>query len=182
MFDIRETVRSWLPRKKTVLGPEDIEAILPHRGSKLLMDEVTVSSEVLCGKLLIRDEHCIGHEVADGKPLFRGVDIPEMAAQLAGFVWGYQHPDYRDMMGMLNGIDRVKVRKPVFVGETLIIEIDPKKVRQRILGGPEKETLRIILIAKDVSARVRKERKASIGSLKIVILSPQSFLKSQASS
>ncbi len=182
MPSIGKTIRSWFPKKEIFIGSEDIEKILPHRGSKLLLDRVVISPKVFRGELRVRDEHCIGHEVAPGTPLFRGVDISEMAAQLAGFVWGYQHHDYREMMGMLNGIDKVKVRKPVFVGETLIIEIDPSRLRQRILGGPEKETLRIILIARDISVRVKKEKKGSIGSLKIVILSPQSFLNSQASS
>ncbi len=173
--EVRRKIRDWFPKREITVNREEIKEILPHRGNKFLLDRAVISPKVFRGELLIRDELCVGHEIASGRPVFRGVDIPEMAAQLVGFVWGHQHPSYRDMIGMLNGIDRVKIRKPIFPGDILVVEIDPAKVRQKIFGGPETETMRVVLIAREISARVKKEKKASVGSLKIVIISPESF-------
>lgn len=171
-------VRDWFPKKKTELSKKEIEKILPHRGDKLLLDRVVISPKILQGELQVREELCLGHAVAGGELLFRGVDVAEMAAQLAGFVWGHQHEDYRGMIGLLKGVDGLKIRKPVFVGSMLVVEIDLRKIRQRIFGGPEVSTMRVVLQVKDILARVEKEQKARIGSLGIVMISLSSFLKS----
>ncbi len=169
---IRRTIKDLLSEKKVTVNKDGIMRILPHRGTVLLLDEVVISREAIRGQLLIRDEFCIGHAVFDGSLVFRGVDIPEMAAQLLGVSWAHQHPEFQNRIGFLREIGGAKFHKPIIPGELLIVEIDPAKIRQKVLGGPELEKMLITVTARDISARVKKERKATIASVKLAIIPP----------
>ena len=170
---IRRTIRVLLPKKKVTIGKNEIMTILPHRGTMLLLDEAVISREVIRGQLLIGDEFCIGHAVFDGRLVFRGVDVPEMAAQLLGVSWAHQHPEFQNRIGFLGEIKGAKFHEPIIPGELLIVEMDPAKIRQKVLGGPELEKMLITVAARDILVRVKKERKATIASVKLAIIPHQ---------
>ena len=69
-----------------VLERDEIEAILFHRGRMLLLDRVILGNDTVQGQLTITPELCEGHEPTPGNPVFRGVDIVEMAFQLLGIL------------------------------------------------------------------------------------------------
>jgi len=170
---IRKTIKVLLPEKKVTIGRDEIMTILPHRGTMLLLDEAVISREVIRGQLLIGDEFCIGHAVFDGRLVFRGVDVPEMAAQLLGVSWAHQHPEFQNRIGFLREVKGAKFHGPITPGELLIIEMDPAKIRQKVLGGPEPDKMLITVAARDISAKVKKEKKATIASVKLAIIPPQ---------
>lgn len=156
--------------KKVTLRKEEIMSILPHRGRMLLLDEVEVTSQKATGTLLVTEDFCKGHAVTGERLVFRGVDMEEMAAQLLGVVWGVQHPKFTKRAGLLRGIGRSKFfGGPVFVGDTLIVEIERRNIRDRVVGGPEPERMSVTVVAKDFLVRVKKENKATIEHIKLVI-------------
>lgn len=157
--------------KKVAVSREDIMLILPHRGRMLLLDRVIIAPQVATGEFLVTEEVCKGHAVAGERLIFRGVDIVEMAAQLLGVTWGIQHPDFINRAGILRETGKAKFFGGlVFVGDLLIIEIKRRNIRERILGGPELESMSVVLVAKDFSARVKKEKKAVIETIKLAVV------------
>jgi 3-hydroxymyristoyl/3-hydroxydecanoyl-(acyl carrier protein) dehydratase len=76
---------NFLIKDKIVLGKEEIELILPHRGRMLLLDKVEITKKEIIGEFLITNEVCEGHAI-NNKEIFRGVDYLEMTAQLLG-IW-----------------------------------------------------------------------------------------------
>ncbi len=160
--------------RKVTIEKEGIMTILPHRDRMLLLDRVIITSKTATGEFLVTEDGCEGHAIAGGKLIFRGVDIEEMSAQLLGVTWGVQHPDFTDKVGLLREIGRSKFfGGPVFVGDLLTVEIERKNIKERILGGPEKESISIALVAKEFSARVKKDRKAVVEFIKLIIVSPE---------
>ncbi len=160
--------------KKVTIGKEGIMSILPHRDRMLLLDQVTITSQTATGEFLVTEDVCKGHAVAGGELIFRGVDIAEMSAQLLGVTWGVQHPDFTSKVGLLREIGRLKFfGGPVFVGDLLIVKIERKNIRERILGGPEPDSISIALVAKEFSVRVKKDRRAVIELIKLIIVSPK---------
>jgi len=69
--------------EKIIIGKKDILSILPHRDRMLLLDEVTITDERVIGRFEVTEDVCQGHEF-DGRLIFRGVDIVEMAALTFG--------------------------------------------------------------------------------------------------
>jgi len=160
--------------KKVSVGKEEIMSILPHRGRMLLLDRVVITSQTAIGEFLVTEEVCKGHAVTGGELIFRGVDIEEMSAQLLGVLWGVQHPDFTNKTGLLREIGRSKFfGGPVFVGDLLIVEIGRGNIKERILGGPEPDRISIALVAKEFSARVRKDKRATVEFIKLIIGSPK---------
>ena len=169
-FDIE--IPEWIRRgKKVTVEKEDIMEILPHRDRMLLLDRVIITPQTIAGEFLVTEDVCRGHAVVGDKLLFRGVDIEEMSAQLLGASWGIQHPDFTNMVGLLREIGRSKFYGPIFVDDLLIVEIKRGNIKERILGGPEPDFMSIALTAKEFLARVKKEKKAVIESVKLVISS-----------
>jgi|GEM_PF-3230418 len=75
-----------------VIIKDEIEFILPHRDTMLLLDRVTIDKETVAGEFEVTDAVCKGHAVAaGGKIVMRGSDLFDMAAQLLG-VWASQNP------------------------------------------------------------------------------------------
>lgn len=170
---VKSVVDFFRGRRETI-GKAQILSILPHRGDKLFLDSVEiVGDKRITGQVSVRRGHCIGHEILKDRLLFKGVDFTEMAAQILGVVWGIKHPDFLDMVGLLKDSGGFKISRPVFVGDYLEIDIDPKDIIERIRKGPEREKMFILLTLKRAVARVGKEERAEINSIRIVIVDPK---------
>lgn len=157
-------------KEVAIVGKEQIEGMLPHRGKMLLLSEVAITSEEVKGKFAVTQEVCEGHAVLGDRLVFRGVDVIEMAAQTVGVSWGIQHPDFLGKSGMLRRVDGVKFSKPIFVGDSVEVAISAQKIRDRVLGGPEAEKIMIKVIARDIEVFVGKERKATVGEIELAFI------------
>ncbi len=160
-------------QKTLIVSGDDIAVILPHRGRMLLLDQVTITkgkNPKVLGKLLVTEEICEGHAVLGGHLVFRGVDIAEMAAQTLGVYWGINHPEFVERKCMLRSFGNAKFSKPVFVGDSLVIEVSTNNISSRSLGGPEIKKTIIRIKGRMFIARVDRERKAQINNIELALL------------
>jgi 3-hydroxymyristoyl/3-hydroxydecanoyl-(acyl carrier protein) dehydratase len=157
-------------RKALVVRKEEIAKILPHRGRMLLLDKLTIAGGRVTGEFTVTEDVCEGHAVLGNSMVFRGVDILEMTAQILGVYWGIQHPEFVDKKGMLRGFGGSKFHKPVFIGDQLRVEVLSSKIIDRILGGPEKEKMIIRVTGQDFTARVGRERRATIKAVELALI------------
>jgi len=174
MADIRKRlgrliqgVADFLKAEKTIIiDKEKIQLILPHRGSKLLLDKVTITTEKISGEFLVTEVVCEGHAVWEGKLVLPGAYLFEMAAQLLG-VWAAQHSDFKfeGSKTVVREYGGAKFKKPVFPGELLVLEINSNDVSAEIL----REGKMIIVSGNNFSARVGEEKKADVYSAELMI-------------
>jgi 3-hydroxyacyl-[acyl-carrier-protein] dehydratase len=126
----------------TVLGREEIEAILPHRPPFLLIDEVVElepGERVVARKTVQPDEwYLAGH--FPGRPVMPGVLIVEAMAQ-AGAVAVLSHEENRGRMVLFAGIDDVRFKRIVEPGDELELECRIDRARESI--GRGKATARV---------------------------------------
>ena len=126
----------------TVLGREEIEAILPHRPPFLLIDEVVElepGERVVARKTVQPDEwYLAGH--FPGRPVMPGVLIVEAMAQ-AGAVAVLSQEENRGRMALFAGIDGVRFKRIVEPGDELELECTLQAVRGPI--GKGKATARV---------------------------------------
>jgi 3-hydroxyacyl-[acyl-carrier-protein] dehydratase len=126
----------------TVLGREEIEAILPHRPPFLLIDEVVElepGERVVARKTVQPDEwYLAGH--FPGRPVMPGVLIVEAMAQ-AGAVAVLSQEENRGRMALFAGIDGVRFKRIVEPGDELELECTLEAVRGPI--GKGKATARV---------------------------------------
>ncbi len=112
------------------LNIEDIRALLPHRYPMLLVDrilELTPGLRVVGLKnVTINEPFFDGHFPTQA--IMPGVLIVEMMAQVAGLMV-LTLTEHQGKIPMLAGLDKVKFRKPVVPGDTLITEANVIKVR-----------------------------------------------------
>jgi|GEM_PF-5873397 len=132
-------------QKEIVLGRSEIEATLPHRGDKLLLNRAVISEQKIVGQFLVTEEVCAGHVIA-GVALMRGSDFCDMAAQLIGILVS-QHPEingpFKDGTKTLAALryDGVSFRAAVHPGEMVYIEtninleVDERHGFVEITGG-----------------------------------------------
>jgi 3-hydroxyacyl-[acyl-carrier-protein] dehydratase len=126
----------------TVLGREEIEAILPHRPPFLLIDEVVElepGERVVARKTVQPDEwYLAGH--FPGRPVMPGVLIVEAMAQ-AGAVAVLSQEENRGRMALFAGIDDVRFKRIVEPGDELELECRIDRARESI--GRGKATARV---------------------------------------
>lgn len=110
-----------------------ISKILPHRYPFLLVDKVI---EFEAGKKIVGVKNVTANEPQftghfPDRPIMPGVLMVEAMAQLGGLVC-LQQP-ISDGKGdfFFAGIDGVKFRKPVVPGDTLVMEMELKKFREK---------------------------------------------------
>ena len=108
---------------KLPLELEDIKAILPHRHPFLLLDRVLELEEdrrVLGVKNVSADER---YFIAGpgGRPVLPASILTEAMAQ-AGAVLILTKPENRARLIYFMGIDRVRYRRPVVAGDTVLLE------------------------------------------------------------
>jgi 3-hydroxyacyl-[acyl-carrier-protein] dehydratase len=113
-----------LETHKTLIEAKEILQILPHRYPFLLVDRV---EEIVPGERIvaiknvtINEPFFVGHFPAH--PIMPGVLIIEMMAQTGGILLLRQEEN-QGKLAYLAGIDKVRFRKPVLPGDTLIAEV-----------------------------------------------------------
>lgn len=122
--EMSETATKW----PEVLSVEQVMKILPHRYPFLLIDRVIAyepgKRAVAIKNVSINEPHFNGH--FPDRPIMPGVLQVEALAQTGGIVM-LQHEEnpIKDGKGdfFFGGVDKVKWRKPVVPGDTLVMEM-----------------------------------------------------------
>ncbi|MCD8356370.1 MAG: 3-hydroxyacyl-ACP dehydratase FabZ [Clostridia bacterium] len=114
-----------------LLNTEQIQAIIPHRDPMLMVDsieEMDIEAGTVTGiKHLTGDEMFFpGH--FPGNPVMPGVFIIEALAQ-TGAVAILSREEYKGKTGYFASWDKIKFRRKVLPGDTLILKV--KMVKQR---------------------------------------------------
>lgn len=134
---MKELKRWNLNGETIVISKEEILNILFHRGRMLFLDEVTISCGKVTGKFTIQVDDCQGHEPVPGVPMFRGVDVTEMALQLLGIIV-YKNTDFKESLAgrafVAREIGGAKFSGPIFVGDQLILETSTDIYIEEISG------------------------------------------------
>lgn len=110
----------------TVMSIEEIMKVLPHRYPFLLVDRVVAfepgKRAIGIKNISMNEPQFTGH--FPGRPIMPGVLQVEALAQVGGIVM-LQQP-FSDGKGdfFFGGVDRVKWRKPVLPGDTLVMEME----------------------------------------------------------
>ena len=112
---------------------EDIKAILPHRYPFLLVDRILEIEEdhpVLGLKNVASDER---YFIAGpgGRPVLPASILTEAMAQ-AGAVLILSKPENRSRLIYFMGIDRVRYRRPVVAGDTVLLEATVVRLRAKM--------------------------------------------------
>jgi len=121
-----------------LMDREAIMKIIPHRDPFLLVDEVLEMTEesIVAQKFVSGDEYFFaGH--FPGMPIMPGVLIVESIAQ-AGAIVALSKEENKGKIAVFAGIDKVRIRKSVFPGDTLRLEVKLTKKRGPIGFGEGK--------------------------------------------
>jgi 3-hydroxyacyl-[acyl-carrier-protein] dehydratase len=118
---------------KLPLEIEDIKAILPHRYPFLLVDRILELEEdrrILGVKNVSADER---YFIAGpgGRPVLPASILTEALAQ-AGAVLILSKPENRGRVIYFMGIDRVRYRRPVVAGDTVLLEGTVVRLRAKM--------------------------------------------------
>ena len=113
-----------------LLTKEQIQEIIPHRTTMLLIDEIT---ELEPGVRAVGRMHLSGDEVFfdghfPGYPILPGVFTMEALAQ-TGAVAILSLPEYKGKIGLFGGLDKVRFKEPVRPGDTLELSVEIIKRR-----------------------------------------------------
>lgn len=122
-----------IPKGETVLDINDILRILPHRYPFLLVDRVIgFESDEKCTGLknvTMNEPFFSGH--FPGHPVMPGVLQVEAMAQVASILI-LRKPENQGKIGYFMSADKVKFRRPVLPGDSLVIESTLKGFRRNI--------------------------------------------------
>lgn len=118
---------------KLPLEIEDIKAILPHRYPFLLVDrilELETDKRVVALKNVASDER---YFIAGpgGRPVLPASILTEAMAQ-AGAVLILTKPENRSRLIYFMGIDRVRYRRPVTAGDSVLLEAEVLRLRAKM--------------------------------------------------
>jgi len=113
-----------------VLDVEAVREILPHRYPLLLVDRILELEPgrraVGLKNVTINEEFFNGH--FPGQAIMPGVLVVEAMAQVGGVLM-LSLPEHRHKLAYLGGFDKVRFRKPVVPGDTLITEVEVLRFR-----------------------------------------------------
>lgn len=114
----------------SVLTIEEIKGIIPHRYPMLLIDRV---EELEAGKRIVAKKNVTANEpFFQGhfpmEPVMPGVLIVEAMAQ-AGAVALLSLPDFEGKTAYFGALDKVKFRKKVVPGDSLLLEVEIQKIK-----------------------------------------------------
>ena len=110
----------------------EIKEILPHRYPFLLVDkilEIEIPKRIVGLKnVSINEPFFTGH--FPDFPIFPGVLMLEAIAQVGGIlVLKTLKVDKKDYVVLYSGVEKAKFKKPVFPGDTMIIEVNLLSIR-----------------------------------------------------
>ena len=110
----------------------EIKEILPHRYPFLLVDkilEIEIPKRIVGLKnVSINEPFFTGH--FPDFPIFPGVLMLEAIAQVGGIlVLKTLKVDKKDYVVLYSGVEKAKFKKPVFPGDTMIIEVNLLSLR-----------------------------------------------------
>ncbi|EEF38229.1 3-hydroxyacyl-[acyl-carrier-protein] dehydratase FabZ [Ricinus communis] len=121
------------PAYPTVMDINQIREILPHRFPFLLVDRVIEYnpgvSAVAIKNVTINDNFFPGH--FPERPIMPGVLMVEAMAQVGGLVMLQPEVGGSRDNFFFAGIDKVRFRKPVIAGDTLVIRMTLVKLQKR---------------------------------------------------
>ncbi len=118
-----------------MVGPKEIQEVLPHRYPFLLVDrilELEMGKRVVGLKCVTANEPFFaGH--FPGHPIMPGVLILEAMAQVGGYLL-MKSLDARAEKKVMyfTGIDRAKFRRPVVPGDQLRFEVEVLQMRRQV--------------------------------------------------
>jgi len=118
--------------RPTVMGVEEVMSILPHRYPFLLVDRIVeLEGDRVVGvkNVTINEPFFQGHFPAH--PIMPGVLQLEAMAQVAGILM-IKRNEKTGQIAYFMSAEAVKWRRPVFPGDTLVIDVTMKKFRGRI--------------------------------------------------
>ena len=122
-----------IPTGEGVMNNIEVQKLLPHRYPFLMVDRIIgFEGEFKCTGLkqvTINEPYFQGH--FPGHPVMPGVLQVEAMAQVASISL-LRQPENQGKIGYFMSADSVKFRKPVFPGDTLIIETEILKIRRNI--------------------------------------------------
>ncbi|RZC85155.1 hypothetical protein C5167_007767 [Papaver somniferum] len=137
--EVEETVKDIVPIEKkfpaypTVMDINKIREILPHRFPFLLVDRVIEYnagvSAVAIKNVTINDNFFPGH--FPERPIMPGVLMVEAMAQVGGLVMLQPEVGGSRENFFFAGIDKVRFRKPVIAGDTLVMRMTLIKLQKR---------------------------------------------------
>ena len=110
-----------------------IERILPHRYPFLLVDRITefeVDTRVVGIKNVTGDESYLSR-VNGQRPVLPPTILTEAVAQV-GAILILAKPENREKLIYFMGIEKVRYRKPVHPGDTVVIEAHVQRLRSRM--------------------------------------------------
>ena len=110
-----------------------IERILPHRYPFLLVDRITefeVDKRIVGIKNVSLNERYLWHQPGQ-KPVLPPTILTEVIAQV-GAIMILAKPENRQRLPFFAGIERVRYRRPVYVGDVLEIEATVLRLRSRM--------------------------------------------------
>jgi UDP-3-O-[3-hydroxymyristoyl] N-acetylglucosamine deacetylase/3-hydroxyacyl-[acyl-carrier-protein] dehydratase len=122
-----------IPSGEAVLNVTEVMKIIPHRYPFLLIDRIiNLEGDTKCTgvkNVTINEPFFQGH--FPGHPVMPGVLQLEAMAQVASIVL-MRMPAHQGKIGYFLSADKVKWRKPVIPGDTLIIETEITKTKRSV--------------------------------------------------
>ncbi|GEP43017.1 bifunctional UDP-3-O-[3-hydroxymyristoyl] N-acetylglucosamine deacetylase/3-hydroxyacyl-ACP dehydratase [Brevifollis gellanilyticus] len=137
-----------IPTGEAVLDVTQVMKLLPHRYPFLLVDRIIgLEGETKCTgvkNVTINEPFFQGH--FPGHPVMPGVLQLEAMAQVASIVL-MKMPEHQGKIGYFMSANNVKWRKPVFPGDTLIIETEMLKVKRSIAQATARITVNGVVVS-----------------------------------
>lgn len=110
-----------------------IERILPHRHPFLLVDKIVEfepDQRIVGVKNVSINEPYLSRP-ANGRPSLPPAILTEAVAQV-GAILILAKPENKDQLIFFRGMERVRFRRPVYAGDTVIVEARVKRLRSRM--------------------------------------------------